>query len=245
MVSFHNPEGLLRFSKDSFLLILNSLIKQNVTNDSGILLSGGIDSAVLSILAAKYYPDIPCFVVGHDIMHSDVQAAKQLAEEKGLNLKVRIFNTEEIIVLKQELKECMNLAPLYEGDECVFGALKFAARDVIKIIATDGIDELMGGYWGHRDRKRFPDIKDAFKHYWDKLEGEHLLPMCRSAEFFELDIIFIYLLPEIVEHLSIIPLEDRIKGGVGKAIWREIAEMVGVPSWVIERKKEGFVNAFK
>jgi len=243
--SFRSPKGLSRFSKTDFLLVLENLIKQNLTDESGILLSGGIDSALLSILAAKCYPDIPCFVVGGDITHPDVQAAKRLAKEKGLNLKVYIFDSEEIFTVQQELKGFVGSTQLYEGDECVFAALKFAAEDVTRIIATDGIDELMGGYWGHRDRKRFPDVKGAFNHFWDKLEEEHLSPMYRSASVFKLDIIFIYLLPDIVQEISLISLEDRIKGNIGKAVWREIAEMVGVPSWIIRRKKEGFVNAFK
>ena len=235
------------FSKSEFLEILNANIEKslNLISNPGILLSGGIDSSLLAILATKYYPDIPCFVVGNDIEHPDVQAAEKLAKEKGLNLKVRIFNKEEIIILKQEQKKCAGSSHVYEGDDCVFGALKFVAEnDVTGIIATDGIDELMGGYWGHRDRKRFPDVKDAFKYFWDELEEKHLSPMYKSAKFFELDLIFIYLLRTSIAYLSLIPLKDRIKDNIGKAVWREIAQEVGVPQWIIDRTKEGFLNAF-
>ncbi len=241
-------ENVSRFSKDKFLKNLDSTIEKilNDNDQPGILLSGGVDSALLAILATKCLPNIPCFVVGQYVAHPDVQAAERLAKEKGLNLKVRLFNSKEIFDIQQELKECIGSASLYDGDECVFAALKFAAQNnVTSIIATDGIDELMGGYWGHRDRIRFPDIKDAFIYFWDELEEKHLSPMYRAAEFHKLDLVFVYLLPGIVEYLSMIPLEDRIKGGVGKAVWKEIAQMVGVPSWVIKRQKEGFVDAFK
>jgi len=210
----------------------------------GILLSGGVDSSLLAVLAAEYNPDIPCFVVGDNKMNPDVQAAKRLAEEKELKLYSYILDLEQIIAVKQELKECINLN-IYEGDECVFAALKFAvSKGVTGIVATDGIDELMGGYWGHRDRIRFPDLEDAFNHFERQLEEKHLEPMRRSAEFHGLDLIFIYRRNRLIELLSMIPLEDRIKGNVGKAVWKEIAQMAGVPLWVIEREKKGFVDAF-
>jgi len=242
--SFYYVSG---FSKEDFLQILDSNIEKalNLTEKPGILLSGGIDSSLLAILATKYYPDIPCVVVGNDINNPDIRAAKQLAKEKELNLNVSILNSKEISDTQQELKECTGSAKLYEGDECVFAALKFAAKNITGIIATDGIDELMGGYWGHRDRKRFPDVKNAFKYFWDELEEKHLSPMYRSAKIHKLDIIFIYLFPQIIEYLSVISLNDRIKGNVGKAVWKEIALNAGVPLWIIERQKRGFVDAFK
>ncbi len=242
---FRFPSRFQRFSKNyPFDLFVEQAL--GFVDKPGILLSGGIDSALLAILATKYLPDIPCFVVGQFVTSPDVQAAKRLAKEKGLNLQVRLFNSKEISDIQQELKECTGSASLYDGDECVFAALKFAAQNNITgIIATDGIDELMGGYWGHRDRTRFPNIKDAFVYFWDELEEKHLSPMYRAAEFHELDLVFAYLLPNVIEYLSMMPLEDRIRGDIGKAVWREIAQMVGVPSWIIKRQKEGFVDAFK
>lgn len=240
------PEGdILRFSKDKFLEVLDSTVEK-VLKDSdqpGILLSGGVDSSLLVILAVKYYSNIPCFVIGQHLMSPDVQAAMRLAKEKELNLYVHLLNLEEILSIQQELIKCGN--SIYLRDDCVLAALKFASPFVNTIIATDGIDELMGGYWGHRDRKRFPEVKNAFKYFWDELEEKHLSPMSRSAKLCELDLVFVYLFSEVIQHLSMIPLEDRIKGGIGKAIWKEIALRAGVPLWVIERKKEGFVDALK
>ena len=238
---FYYVEG---FSKDKFLQVLDSYIKKalNLIDKPGILLSGGIDSSLLAIMAIKHHPGIPFLVVADDINHVDVQAAKRLAKEMNLNLWVHIFKSKEILDIQRKLRK--RGGTIYPGDDCVFGALKLAAPLVTGIIATDGIDELMGGYWGHRDRKRFPDIKDAFKYFWDELEEKHLTPMYRSAKAHKLDIVFIYLFPQIIEYLSEIPFEERIKGNVGKAVWREIAQIAGVPSWIIERPKEGFVNAF-
>lgn len=242
--TFYTVSG---FSKRSFSRILDDNVEKalSLTVKPGILLSGGVDSALLAITAMKYQPGIPCFVVGHDDTNPDVQAAIRLTREKGLNLHTRLFTLKEIHEIQQELRTCFPSASFYEGDECVFAALKFAVQNGITgIIATDGIDELTGGYWGHRDRKRFPDVKDAFKYYWDKLESNHLSPIHRSAKFYNLDVIFVYMFPGIVECLSEISLEDRIRGNVGKAVWKEIAELAGVPSWVVKRKKQGFLDAF-
>ncbi len=244
---FYFPTGKdSEFSKSVFLKILNDAIKKSLSLiiKPGILLSGGVDSSLLALIAIKYYPNIPFFTVGKDITNPDIQAAIQLAKEKKLNLYIHLLNSEEISVVRQELKENVNSNSFYEGDECVLAALKFVSPIVTGIITTDGIDELMGGYWGHRDRKRFPAIEDAFKYFWDELEEKHLTPMCRSAKLYKLDLVFVYLMPKVVQYLSIIPLNRRIEGNVGKAIWKEIARITGVPSWVIERQKRGFVDAF-
>jgi len=245
---FYFPAGdEAEFLKDVFLQLLNNTIKEILfsIDKPGILLSGGVDSSLLAILAAKYYPDIPCFVVGQYMTNPDVQAAIRLAKEKNLNLYVHLLNSKQILLIQRELKENISLN-INEGDDCVFAALKCAAEnDITDIIATDGIDELMGGYWGHRDRRRFPGIENAFGYFWDELEEKHLFPLCRSAEFLGLDITFVYLFPEIVKYLSRISLKDRIRGDVGKVVWKEIAQMAGVPKWIIKRKKQGFINAFK
>ena len=240
-------EDELKFSISDFLSFLDLTIKEALkfTDKPGILLSGGVDSALLVILASKHYSGIPCFVVGQDIKNPDVQAAIRLAKENKLNLFVNILSENEINKIQQELKRRINLDAIYPGDECVFAALELAAlKKVTGIIATDGIDEQMGGYWGHRDRNRFPSIKDAFEYFWEELEEKHLCPMERSAKFHNLDINFVYLLPKVIKHLSLISLEDRIKDGNGKAVWKEIAQIAGVPSWVLKRQKRGFVDAF-
>lgn len=243
--SFYFPTGNEpEFSKSDFLQNLSHIVEETLyfTDKPGILLSGGIDSSLLTILAAKHDPDIPCFTVGQHITNPDVQAVIRLAKEKNLNLYIHLLNSGEILLVQQELKKISS--NIYKGDDCVFAALKFASQFVTGIIATDGIDELMGGYWEHRDRRRFPSIRNTFKYFWNELEEKHLSPLCRSAEFHKLNLVFIYLLPQIVKHLSRIPLEDRIKGNIGKAVWKEIAQMAGVPQWIIERKKQGFVHAF-
>ena len=202
----------------------------------GILLSGGVDSSILAILAKPFR--VPCFVIGKSLNSPDISAAMRLAEEKDLCLYVYIPSSAEIEEAKSKLTTD------YPGDENVLIALRFCSRFVSCLIATDGIDELMGGYWWHTKRTdEFSTIESAFKYSWDKLETDHLTPMFEAAKQTGVNIYWIYLQPYIAKYISRIPLKDRIENDVNKAFWKQTAKRVGVPQWVIDRPKRGFIDA--
>jgi hypothetical protein len=47
----------------------------------------------------------------------------------------------------------------------------------------------------------------------------------------------------VVNYIARIPISERVKNNVDKAYWKELAEIIGVPRWVIDREKIGFVHA--
>jgi len=207
----------------------------------GILLSGGIDSSVLALLTKPF--GIPCFVIGKSLDSPDVSAAMKLAEEKDLCLYIHIPDLNEIEVTKQELTTKFRIS-LYPGDENVLIALQFCSKFVSSLFATDGIDELMGGYWWHTNRTHeYPTAENAFEYFWGKLEPVHLTPMFESAKQAGVNIYWVYLQPYFTKYISRIPIKDRIKNGINKAVWKQVAKKIGVPQWVIDRPKRGFIDA--
>ncbi len=202
----------------------------------GILLSGGVDSSILAILANSRSP-VPCFTIGSSLEHPDVVAASRLASEKGWDLKVLVPGNTTIDRVNKELST-------YPGDGGVYLALEFLSHFSSDVMAGDGIDEQMGGYWWHvHTSDRFKSMEDAFEWFWDNLEPAHLTPMFNSAVRVGVNVHWVYLDQVVVNYISGIPLADRVMGGVGKAIWKDLARMIGVPDWVIDRPKKGFVNA--
>jgi len=203
----------------------------------GILLSGGVDSSLLAILCNQIQK-VPCFTIGSSIDHPDVQAAARLAQECGFDHHIFVPSPETQALAEKSIPNC------FPGDPGVYLALDFAAHFVKEILATDGIDEQMGGYWWHINRNtQFPTAEEAFTHFWNKLEPEHLAPMFESAQKAGLDLHWVYLHEEVVKFIKNIPLEERVSGGIGKAFWRETARLAGVPEWVLTRPKKGFVHA--
>lgn len=229
--SLYNVKDLLGLIE---LSIKDSLDK---STNPGVLLSGGIDSSILALLVQKF-ANVPYFTIGSSLSHPDVIAASKLAKEFDLKLFIYIPSRRDVILSSGLVKTN------FPGDEIVYLALQFASHFVTDILAADGIDEQMGGYWWHINKSfKCPTVESAFKHFWDKLESDHLTPMFESAKQANVNVRWVYLYPEIVNYINRIPLDDRVKDGESKAVWKQLARSIGVPEWVIIRKKKGFVDA--
>jgi len=228
------------YSIEEFIYLLEDTVHSIINNleNYGILLSGGIDSTILALLIKKYNPNVPCFTIGGARNNPDIVASMRLSEELNLNHYLYFPNREE----KESINKKINTQEA--GDDCVFGAFQFASKFVDNIVATEGIDELMGGYWLHRSREKYPNIETAFQHYWNNLESGHLTPMFEAAKLNKINIYWIYLYQNIVDYISRIPLSDRIENNIGKFFWKEVGRKIGAPEWVCQREKRGFVDAF-
>lgn len=209
-----------------------------------VLLSGGLDSAILARLTMEVQRAPHFLTLGRTMDSPDVQAACRLAKEWDLTHTVFFPSSRGI----QAARDHVNRRTYhYPGDEGVFLACMEAPLFGDLIIAGDGIDEQMGGYWGHRQ----PLVSDgdpsalpaAFERYWQALEPEHLRPMYRSCCDWEIDVDWPYLHEPVIDYIARVPLAERVKDGVGKAFWREVAQYLGVPQWVIDRPKRGFCDA--
>jgi asparagine synthase (glutamine-hydrolysing) len=228
---FCQPEELLNL----IIAVLEELLPK--CKKPGILLSGGIDSTLLAVLANRIQK-IPCFTIGSSINHPDVIAATKIAHEFDFDHYFYIPS------LSTEMKTNEQYSFKYPGDTGVFLSLDFAAKYLTDILATDGIDEQMGGYWWHIHRnEQFPQAEQAFEHFWNELESKHLTPMFEAAQKVGLNLYWVYLHPLITEYIAQIPLNERVGRDIGKAFWRQTAKIAGIPDWVINRAKRGFVDA--
>jgi len=238
--SWRNPtDG--SYSAAGLIELLEKVVTETVRwcERPGVLLSAGVDSALLVALLRKVSPDVPCFTIGTGLDHPDVIAAGRLAEEWGIDWRLYVPSRQAKESARREVRGLY-----FPGDDGVLLALRFASKWVTDIIATDGIDEQMGGYWWHSHRdEQFPRIEDAFEYFWNELEPKHLKPMFRAADQVGVNLHWVYLQPTVVGYIARIPLSERVRDGIGKAFWREVARLAGVPEWVIQRPKRGFVHA--
>lgn len=223
--------------------------EKSLEDNSGTIyttLSGGLDSTLALALLRKNFPDakIVTFTMGGDENHPDIKYAR-LASQR--------FNAEniEIIPKPEEIQEALaeyqekfpglNLEEAVEkGDFDVYLLYKHISRLAPKsLIVHDGIDELMGGYWNHRKDNTIEERRRIFADYWRKLIPEHLEPLIKTNQSFNIRLIFPFLDEKLIRAISEIPVEDRASDRMGKKPLRKIAEILGIPEEIIKREKRG------
>ena len=201
-----------------------------------LLLSGAVDSAIL----AKFMTSNTCLTIGGSWEHPDMVAAKSLC--KHLSFTHITHVPEQKDVQRAETMLLESGTEVCPGDAGVFLALeKAASLGYEDVIAGDGIDEQVGGYWWHVNPEG--TLEEVFEGFWDKLDLEHLGPMARSAELAGVTVHWPYMDERVVEYISRIPLEKRVEFGIQKHWWKEFAKYSGVPADIAERPKQGFIHA--
>lgn len=139
--SVETPAKILDVMRDSVAVHLRS------DAPVGAFLSGGVDSAALSALAAEHQPGMLTFTVGFDAEgHSEIEQAQETAAAVGVKSIPYVITGEEFFA---ELPRI-----IWHLDDPLADAaampLWFAAREASKhvkvVLSGEGADELFGGY---------------------------------------------------------------------------------------------------
>ena len=128
--------------------ICNSVDRQMMTDvPLGTQLSGGVDSSLVSALAAKGQPGLKTFTVGfHEVEYDETPFAKLLAATSGLEYhEVKIDNGLFSDVLPRTI--WFHDEPLCHANSVQMYLLCKYAREHVKVMLTgEGADELFAGY---------------------------------------------------------------------------------------------------
>ncbi|HWD90595.1 MAG TPA: asparagine synthase (glutamine-hydrolyzing) [Mucilaginibacter sp.] len=130
---------------------LEQAVKRQLLSDVevGILLSGGIDSAVVAALAHKHYPNrLKAFTIGFegDYQEDEIADAAETAEILGLEHYYRKISFTGFLSL---IKECTRIVeePLATTSMIPMYYLSELASEKVKVVLTgQGADEPLGGY---------------------------------------------------------------------------------------------------
>lgn len=209
--------------------------------------SGGLDSTTALALLRRNFPDttIETFTMGGDENHPDIQHARLAAQKFGSIHHEFIPSSDEIQEAFYEFKKTFpDVDPiLHHGSLDVFMLYQYLKKAHSRmVIAHDGIDELLGGYWGHRKEIELTKKAEAFTHFWQRLVPDHLEPLIRTAGHFNIKLLLPYLDSRIVSAISQIPLDERTTKVLSKIPLRIIAQDLGVPQQIIDRPKRGQVG---
>jgi asparagine synthase (glutamine-hydrolysing) len=196
--------------------------------------SGGIDSTIMLYLMLKIHDEVRAFTIGVSENHPDIEISK-LVTERFTNVCHQIF-----IPSKEEIENEVRDDFKFEGDDAVsLFYKKLVQYDIDKIIACDGIDEFMCGYYAHVNS---PEEKTYYT-YIRRLQHEQLIPLNKNSG--DVKVYLPYIDSKLIYLYSQIPIEDKTRNQDRKSMMVRLAKKLNIPKEVINRRKYGFCDALK
>lgn len=211
----------------SFLL---SEIRRSLLYDldcTNLSYSGGIDSTIILYLLREIHGrDIQTYTIAVSKEHPDYMFAQRITSELGIPWRGILIDTQ---CLEEEE---------FVGDAIVKQFYWFLREEGVEsIIACDGIDEYMGGYYDHLHQ---PNLM-TYYYYLSELVSKHLIPLHENSG--EVKVYLPYLYPNLVGLYGNYELSARFDMLGRKKIMVQLAKVLGIPEWVINRRKYGFCDA--
>lgn len=132
----------------------------------GVLLSGGLDSSLVTLMAARHQRDLAAFHVSVPAgpAYDELPYARTVAERCGIRLVVHRLAPE---VFRSGLAEVAWLEdlPITHPNSVAYHQIARRAREegVIVLLSGEGADELFGGYrWSHRRRRLLARLRPLY-----------------------------------------------------------------------------------
>ena len=229
-----SKEEVLSFLERS---ILN--LTENRSKKYGLLLSGGVDSALLAVILKKQKINFDCFFsyVKDRIDPKDLYFAKKLAKDLNLDLKIISSEKKELpIIIKNIIDITNSTNPINIGVAIpvYLCAKKAKSKNIDVLFSGLGSDELFAGYHKFRLTK---DIKEETKKCLENLQKDNLDRDQAIASFFDLSIVCPYLDKDLINYSLNIDPKFLLSKTQNKIIIREIAKDLGLDKEFSERKK--------
>lgn len=130
--------------------ILNRSVQRHLVSDVPVatLLSGGIDSSLVTALAAKHAPHVAAFTMGFaDKKYDESEYAAALAKRYGLKHHILYCEDSDFISLLDQWPLVMDDAVANPSTVLLYAISNFAREAGHKVLlAGEGADEFFGGY---------------------------------------------------------------------------------------------------
>lgn len=184
------------------------------------LCSGGLDSTIVSLLAAKYSPNLTVFHIEND----EAEFVEAIDWPSNVTLKKLHLTTSQLdsaLVATEEPVDLGSVLPQY----LLGKAVKNAGFKVV--LTGDGADELFGGYTRAREYdSQWSDIFCELVHY-------HLPRLDKTMMASTVELRSPFLAPRVIQAALQVPYKKRTKKQILKELFRDI-----VPVKILERAKK-------
>ena len=154
-------------NKNTFREVLSSAVATRVEGHktAAISLSGGVDSAVIALLASQTDSRITAYSASwpdsdKTRYNSDSQTARIIAKNLGIEFQeVEIFETNKLDINLKEFVRAMEEPNSNPSGLSMMNLYQAISRDSHRLVLTgDGADEILGGYPRYRSLSRVPNI---------------------------------------------------------------------------------------
>lgn len=221
----------------------------------GILFSGGVDSSLIALVAKQLKCNFTCYTIGIE-GSDDIQWAKKIADEYGLNFKHRVLSLDE---LESTLKNVIEILKDTDIVRVSVGSVFYAAG---KLALSNGDNVLFGGFGSEEifaGYKRHEDaLQNGFealhKECWNGLKGMWQRDLTRDfaiAKHLGLDLRAPFLDKDVIKTAMNVHPMFKLDKENKKIILRESAEFIGLKKEFAWRKKQAaqygsnFVNGIE
>ena len=226
---------------------LSKSVKKYLAPNCAVLFSGGVDSSLITALAARHVPDITLITVGfsgsNDVKWASI-AAQLLGLENNLILKIiDLDDVESTIPCVIEALETADPMAISLGVPLYIASTEAKSRKINMLLTGQGADELFGGYHRYKEiiKKSTDALHEAIVADVSRLPRRDILRDNTVADAAGIKLAAPFLDPDVVELALSIPavLKVREFDGelVGKYILRRAAESV-VPAEIAWRDKK-------
>lgn len=240
---FENYEQAKKVVRQLLMEATEKRMKDNAV--FGVLLSGGLDSSLITYMAKEIKPDIECFTVSME-EGQDLPLAKDVTAYLGIKHHILMFGEKEI---NEILPQAIHYQEMYE-ESCVHGAIAnfIAGRYVIKyakcVLTGEGADELFGGYDGQFRKGTNPEeVASIVDNLVNVAHNTALqrLDRLNAANGYESRTPFLD--AKVMDFSQKIPIEHKIHGKdqIGKWVVRQAFEGC-LPGHIIYQTKRFFAQ---
>jgi len=213
----------IRQIQDIIIQILSEL------DCNSLSFSGGLDSSLMLYFMLRAHKQVQVFTMGVSEQHPDIKYSKLVVSKfDSIVHRIYIPSHEEIETVKSSLED-------FKGDQAISLFYKFVGKYTDKIIACDGIDEFMCGYYAHQDNP----CEDTYYAHIRQLRNKHLIPLDKNSE--EVKVYLPFLDDRLLLLFSQIPISKKVdKSGRKKLLVKMAKDKI--PDEIVNRRKYGFCD---
>jgi len=198
----------------------------------GTFLSGGLDSSIVTMLAAQQNPRMKAFTVGM-AGSPDVEMARKVAAQLGIEHVVQEFTLDDMLeLLPEAIYHIESYNPsMVTGAVVTLMASRLATRHGVKVVLCgEGADELFGGYSAVRALS-FLDLRRKLDELLRNLHKTELRRLDRMSMAATLEARVPFLDWDFVEYGFNLPSSEKIRAENGRR----------VEKWHLRKAFDGFL----
>lgn len=234
----YSQEDLARI-KNKLYSLIESSVKKCVPDSKpvGVLLSGGLDSSIIGVLARKFTDKIYGFSCGLSGA-KDLEYGEKIAKDFGITYCPIETKIDKLVKILPEVIYHLESfdSRLVRSSLMHYLAVSKAAEYVDTLLSGEGGDELFAGYY-YLNELSYEKLENELKLIFYNLHNTALQRVDRCSAAFGIKTYVPFLCRELLDYVKNIKPQFKVRNKTGKWILRETFRNM-LPAYIIERPKE-------